>query len=102
MHRDEVTTPWRESGRSSRGATRSAKVASRDFTSPGDGALSFSLDEWQAFVAKVQAMAPYSLGAWAEALRGGSLLCHHRMITAAKSPTWAAAANGVALSATDA
>ena len=92
MHRDEVTTPWRKAGCSNSGATRSSKVASRDSTSPGDGALSFSLDEWQAFVAKLQAMAPYSLGAWAEALRGGSLLCHHRMITAAKSPTRAAEA----------
>ena len=58
MHRDEVTTPRRKSGCSNSGATRSGKVASRDSTSPGDGALSFSLDEWQAFVAKGQAMAP--------------------------------------------
>jgi len=69
MHRDEVTA-HRGASRVAAivSATRSGKVASRDSTSPGDGALSFSLDEWRAFVAKVQAMAPYSLGAWAEAL----------------------------------
>jgi len=83
MHHDEVTTPWRKSHGSNSGAPRSGKVASRDSASSGGGALSFSLDECQAFVAKVQAMAPHSLGAWAEASCGGSLLCHHQMITAA-------------------
>ena len=43
--------------------TRSGKVAVRDSRNPGGGALSFSPDEWQTFVAKVQTMAPDSLGA---------------------------------------
>ena len=86
MRRDEVTTSERGSGYSAGGATRSVMVVP-DSNSPGDEALSFSPDEWQAFVAKVQAMAPYSLGAWAAAPRGGSLLCHHRMTTAARRPT---------------
>jgi len=47
MHRDEVTTPWRKSGCSNSGATRSGKVASRDSRNPGDRALSFSSYEWQ-------------------------------------------------------
>ena len=92
MHRDDVTIPWCRPGYGNSGATRSGKVASRDSASPGRGALSFSLDERQAFVAKVQAMAPYSLSAWAAAPRGGSLLCHHRRIKAAKPPKQAAAA----------
>ncbi len=99
MNHDDVTTPWRKSSYSNTGAncvevarTRSSKVAVRDSRNPGDGALSFSPDEWQTFVAKVQAMAPHSLGAWAAAPRGGSLLCHHGMITAAKPPKQAARA----------
>jgi hypothetical protein len=74
----ETTTPWR-------------KVVVRDPKDPGEAALRFSPDDWQAVVAMVQARAPYSLGAWAAAPRGGSLLCHQRMITAARSPTQAAA-----------
>ena len=59
MRRDEVTTSERGSGYSAGGATWSVMVVP-DSSSPGDEALSFSPDEWQAFVAKVQAMAPYS------------------------------------------
>ena len=98
MNHDDVTTPWRKSSYSNTGAncvevarTRNGKVAVRDSRNPGDGALSFSRDEWQTFVAKVQTMTPHSLGAWAAAPRGGSLLCHHRMITA-KRPKQAATA----------
>jgi len=98
MNHDDVTTPWRKSSYSNTGAncvevarTRSGKVAVRDSRNPGDGALSFGPDEWQTFVAKVQAMASRSLGAWAAAARGGSLLCHHGMITA-KRPKQAATA----------
>ena len=36
--------------------TRSGKIAVRDSRNPDGGALSFSPDKWQAFVAKVQAM----------------------------------------------
>lgn len=93
MNHDDVTTPWRKSSYSNTGAncvevakTRSGKIAVQDSRNPYDGALTFSPDEWQTFVAKVQAMAPHSLGAWAAATRGGSLLCHHGMITAAKPP----------------
>ncbi len=99
MNHDDVTTPWRKSSYSNTGAncvevarTRSGKVAVRDSRNPGDGALTFSPDEWQTFVAKVQAIAPQSLGAWAAAPRGGSLVCHHGMITAAKQPTQVATA----------
>jgi Domain of unknown function (DUF397) len=98
MNHDDVTTPWRKSSYSNTGAncvevarTRSGKVAVRDSRNPGDGVLSFGPDEWQTFVAKVQAMVSHSLGAWAEAARGGSLLCHHGMITA-KRPKQAATA----------
>jgi hypothetical protein len=60
MHRDEVST--RGAGRSTAPvATRSGKFAVPDSRNSRDMALSFSPDEWQAFVAKVQAMAPYSL-----------------------------------------
>jgi Domain of unknown function (DUF397) len=93
MNHDDVTTPWRKSSYSNSGAncvevagTRSGKVAVRDSRNPRGGALSFSPDEWRTFVAKVQVMTPHSLGAWAAAPRGGSLLCHHGMITAAKPP----------------
>lgn len=99
MNHDDVTTPWRKSSYSNTGAncvevarTRSGMVAVRDSRNPGDGALSFGLDEWQTFTAKVRTMAPHSLGAWAAARRGGSLLCHHGMITAAKRPKQAATA----------
>ena len=47
MRRDEVTTPRRGSGYSAGGATRSVMVVP-DSNSPGDEALSFSPDEWQA------------------------------------------------------
>jgi len=63
MNHDDVTTPWRKSSYSNSGAncvevakTRSGKVAVRDSRSPGDSALTFSRDEWQTFVAKVQAI----------------------------------------------
>ena len=63
MNHDDVTTPWRKSSYSNSGAncvevarTRSGKVAVRDSRNPGDGALSFSPHEWQAFVARVQTM----------------------------------------------
>ncbi len=64
MNHDDVTTPWRKSSYSNTGAncvevarTRSGKVAVRDSRNPGGGALSFGPDEWQAFAAKVRAMA---------------------------------------------
>jgi hypothetical protein len=67
MNHDDVITPWRKSSYSNSGAncvevarTRGGKVAVRDSRNPGNGALSFGRDEWQAFVAKVQATAPYS------------------------------------------
>jgi len=60
MNRDDVTTPWRKSSYSNTGAncvevarTRSAKVAVRDSKDPDGETLSFSLDEWKAFVATV-------------------------------------------------
>jgi len=63
MNHDDVTTPWRKSSYSNSQAncvevarTRSGKVAVRDSRNPGDGALSFGRDEWQTFVAKVQAI----------------------------------------------
>jgi hypothetical protein len=63
MNQDDVSTPWRKSSYSNSQAncvevakTRSGKVAVRDSRNPGDGALSFSPDEWQTFVVKVQAM----------------------------------------------
>jgi Domain of unknown function (DUF397) len=93
MNHDDVTAPWRKSSYSNSQAncvevarTRSGKVTVRDSRNTDDVALSFSPDEWQTFVAKVQTMAPHSLGAWAAAPRGGSLLCHQVMITAAKRP----------------
>ena len=91
MHRDEVTTPWHGPGYSNNGATRNSKFAVPDSRTPGDETLSFSLDEWQTFTTEVQAMTPYSLSARAGRRRGGSLRCHHRMTTAAKSPEQAAA-----------
>jgi len=61
MNHDDVTTPWRKSSYSNSGAncveiasTRSGKIAVRDSRNPGDRALSFSPDEWQTFVTKVQ------------------------------------------------
>jgi hypothetical protein len=78
MNHDDVIAPWRKSSYSNTGAncvevakTRSGKVAVRDSRNPAGGALSFSPDEWQVFAAKVQAMAPDSLGAWAVTPRGG-------------------------------
>ena len=69
MYRDEVTTPWCKPD-CARATRRAAATSRREETSrtPAAAALGFSLDEWQAFVAQVQATAPYSLGAWAEAL----------------------------------
>jgi Domain of unknown function (DUF397) len=67
MNHDDVTAPWRKSSYSNSQAncvevarTRSGKVAVRDSRNTDDVALSFGPGEWQAFVAKVQAMAPYS------------------------------------------
>ena len=67
MNHDDVTTPWRKSTYSNTGAncvevakTRSGKVAVRDSRNPYGGALSFSPDKWQTFIAKVQTTA--SLG----------------------------------------
>ncbi|MGH7172126.1 MAG: DUF397 domain-containing protein [Gemmataceae bacterium] len=78
MNHDDVTTPWRKSSYRNSGAncvkvaeTRSGKVAVRDSRNPGDGALTFSWDQWQTFVAEVRTMTPHSLGAWAAAPRGG-------------------------------
>ncbi len=78
MNHDDVTTPWRKSSYSNTGAncvevarTRSGKVAVRDSRNADGGALRFRPDEWQAFMAKVQTMASDSLGASAEAPRGG-------------------------------
>jgi len=78
MNHDDVTTPWRKSSYSNSGAncvevarTRSGKVAVRDSRNPDTEALRFSPDEWQAFAAKVQAMASDSLGASAGAPPGG-------------------------------
>ena len=65
MHRDEVSAPRCGSEHGTSSATRRGKFAVPDPRNSRDMALSFSPDEWQAFVAKVQAMAPYSLGAWA-------------------------------------
>jgi hypothetical protein len=67
MNHDDVTTPWRKSSYSNTGAncvevatTRSGKVAVRDSKHPDAGRLNFSPDEWQTFVAKVQAPASHS------------------------------------------
>ncbi len=78
MNHDDVTTPWRKSSYSNTGAncvevarTCSGEVAVQDSRNPGGGALRFSPDEWQAFVAKVQTMASDSLGVSAGAPPGG-------------------------------
>ena len=73
MNPDDVTIPWCSPGYGTSGATRNGKVAVPDPRKPGGGALSSGPDERQAFVAKVQAMAPYSLNAWAAALIGCKL-----------------------------
>ena len=93
MNHDDVIFPWRKSSYSNSQAncvevarTRCGRVAVRDSKNTGDVALSFCPDEWQTFVAKVQTMAPLSLSAWVAAHAEGSLLCHHRMIAAAKRP----------------
>jgi hypothetical protein len=65
MNHDDVTIPWRGPGYGTSGATRNGEVAVPDSRNPGGGALSSGPDKWQVFVAKVQAMAPYSLSAWA-------------------------------------
>ena len=61
MDHDDAATRWRKSSYSNSGAncvevarTRSGKIAIRDSRNPGDRALSFSPDEWQTFVTKVQ------------------------------------------------
>jgi Domain of unknown function (DUF397) len=64
LNHDDVTIPWCRPGYGTGGATRNGKGAVPDSRNRGGGALSFGPDEWQAFVAKVQAMVPYSLGAW--------------------------------------
>jgi hypothetical protein len=62
MNDDDAITPWRKSSYSNSQAncvevarTRGGKVAVRDSRNPGDGALSFSPDQWRTFAAKVQA-----------------------------------------------
>ncbi len=67
MDHDDVTTPWRKSSFSNTGAnclevarTRSGKVAVRDSKNPEGAVLTFSLDEWKTFVAKVKATASHS------------------------------------------
>jgi len=67
MNHDDVTTPWRKSSYSNTGAncvevakTRSGKVAVRDSKNPNGGTLSFTLDEWKTFVAKIHGMASHS------------------------------------------
>lgn len=67
MHRDEVTAPQRGSDRGTRRATRSGRFAVPDSRNTADVAPCFGPDEWQAFITKAQAMAPYSLSAWAAA-----------------------------------
>jgi hypothetical protein len=67
MHRDEVTTPRRGSDHGTSSATRSGGFGVPDSRNTADGPLSFSPDEWQAFITKVQAMAPYLLSARATA-----------------------------------
>jgi len=64
MGHDDVITPWRKSSYSNSGAncvevarTRNDKVAVRDSKNPEGGVLTFSLDEWKTFVAKIQATA---------------------------------------------
>ncbi len=61
MDHDDVTTLWRKSSYSNTGAncvevaqTRSGKVAVRDSKDPDGGVLTFSLDDWKAFVAKIK------------------------------------------------
>jgi hypothetical protein len=61
MHRDEVTTPRRGSDHGTSSATRSGKFAVPDSRNSRDMALSSALTSGRTFVAKVQAMAPYSL-----------------------------------------
>jgi hypothetical protein len=64
MHRDEVSAPRRGSEHGTSSATRRGKFAVPDPRNSRDVALSFNSHEWQTLT-KVQAMAPYSLGAWA-------------------------------------
>jgi Domain of unknown function (DUF397) len=67
MDRDDVITPWHKSSYSNSGAncveiarTRSGKVAVRDSKDPDGPVLTFSSDEWKAFVAKIQATAAHA------------------------------------------
>jgi hypothetical protein len=67
MNHDDVATPWRKSSYSNTGAncveiarTHSGKVAVRDSKDPNGEVLSFSPDEWQAFVVKVHNSASHS------------------------------------------
>jgi Domain of unknown function (DUF397) len=62
MDHDDVISPWRKSSYSNTGAncveiarTRSGQVAVRDSKDPEGAVLTFSLDEWSGFVAKIQA-----------------------------------------------
>ncbi len=64
MDHDDATAPWRKSSYSDTGAncvelarTKSGKVAVRDSKNPDGGVLSFGLDEWKIFVAKIQTTA---------------------------------------------
>ncbi len=61
MNHDDVTTPWRKSSYSNTGAnclevakTRNGNIAVQDSKNPDDGALTFSPDQWQTFVAKIR------------------------------------------------
>ncbi len=61
MDRDAVITPWIKSSYSNTGAncvelaiTSSGEVAVRDSKDPDGGMLTFTVDEWHAFVAGVK------------------------------------------------
>jgi len=61
VNHDDAVTPWRKSSYSNTGAncvevatTHSGKIAVRDSKDPEGGALRFSRDEWQAFVAGIR------------------------------------------------
>ena len=67
MNHDDVTTPWRKSSYSNSGAncvevarTCSGQVAVRDSKDPDAPVLSFSPDEWQTFITKIQTTVPGS------------------------------------------
>jgi len=62
MNNDDLATPWRKSSFWNSGAncmevatTRSGKVAVRDSKNPDGATLTFSPDDWKAFVTWVKA-----------------------------------------------